>query len=337
MNQELDFLIYREPDGDVKIRATVAGDTLWLTQKAISELFDVGVPAISKHLENIYTEGELTKSATISKMEIVQDEGGRKVKRLVDFYNLDAIISVGYRVNSARATRFRIWATSVLREYVQKGFAMDDERLAQGSTIFGADYFLELLDRVRSIRASERRIWLQLTDIFAEISVDYDKNNPLTKEFYTTVQNKFHYAITGQTAAEIVHSRADSTKDHMGLTVWKHSPEGRILKADVSIAKNYLSEDQIRRLERSVSGFFDYVEDLIEDQRILTMKDFASSIDEFISFRKWKVLDGKGKVSAESARKKAEGEYDIFNVTQKIVSDFDKALQKRNKSTKKNK
>lgn len=328
MNKELDFVIYREPDGDIKIRATIVNDTIWLTQKAMSELFDVGVAAISKHLDNIYEDGELTKATTVSKMEIVQDEGGRQVTRRVDFYNLDAIISVGYRVNSSRATKFRIWATNVLKEYIQKGFVLDDERLKQASSTFGKDYFRELLDRIRSIRASERRIWLQLTDIFAEISVDYDKNSQITKDFYATVQNKFHYAITGQTAAEIIYTNADSARDHMGLTVWKNSPDGRVLKSDVSIAKNYLDESQIRRLERSVSGFFDYVEDLIEDERVLTMEDFAASIDEFISFRKWKILDGKGKISADNARLKAESEYDIFNKTQKIISDFDKELQK---------
>jgi len=328
MNPELDFIIYREPDGDVKVRATIANDTLWLTQKAMSELFAVGVAAISKHLDNIYEDGELSNEATVSKMEIVQAEGGRQIKRLIDFYNLDAIISVGYRVNSARATKFRIWATGVLKEYIQKGFALDDERLKQASTAFGKDYFRELLDRIRSIRASERRIWLQLTDIFAEISVDYDKNSQLTKEFYASVQNKFHYAITGQTAAEIIYDNADSKKDNMGLTVWNKSPDGRILKSDVGVAKNYLDETQIRRLERGVSGFFDYVEDLIEDERVLTMEDFAASIDEFIGFRKWKILDGKGKISADIARLRAESEYDIFNKTQKIISDFDKTLQK---------
>ncbi len=228
MINELDFIVYTEPDGDIKVRATVVDDTIWLTQKAMSELFDVNVPAISKHLDNIYDSGELDRGSTISKMEIVQDEGGRRVKRKIEFYSLDAIISVGYRINSVRATKFRIWATSVLHDYIQKGFVLDDKRLAQATTAFGKDYFRELLERVRSIRASERRIWQQVTDIFAEISEDYDKDSPVTKEFYATVQNKFHYAITGQTAAEIVHSKADRTKDNMGLTTWKNSPSGRI-------------------------------------------------------------------------------------------------------------
>ena len=237
MNSELDFIVYTEPDGDIKVRATITGDTIWLTQEAMSELFGVNVPAISKHLDNIYESGELARDSTISKMETVQEEGGRKVKREIEFYNLDAIISVGYRVNSAQATKFRIWATTVLRDYIQKGFVLDDARLAQGSTAFGKDYFKELLERVRSIRASERRIWQQITDIFAEISEDYDKDSEITKEFYATVQNKFHYAITGNTAAEIVYKSADKTKPNMGLITWKHSPKGRVLKSDTEIAK----------------------------------------------------------------------------------------------------
>jgi hypothetical protein len=335
---EKDFLIYQEPDGDIKVRSTIKDDTIWLAQKAMSELFHVGVPAISKHLDNIYDEGELSKSATISKMEIVQDEGGRKITRQIDFYNLDAIISVGYRVNSARATKFRVWATKVLKEYIQKGFVLDDERLKQGEAVFGKDYFRELLERVRSIRASERRIWQQITDVFAEISVDYDRDSQITKDFYATVQNKFHYAITGQTAAEIVYDKANHQKSHMGLTTWKHSPNGRILKSDVAIAKNYLTEAQIRRLERSVSGYFDYVEDLIESENVFKMADFARSIDDFISFRKWQVLGDKGKIPADQARQKAEIEYREFNKTQKIISDFDrkvKQLASGNKRAKK--
>lgn len=330
MQNELDFIIYREPDGDIKVRATIVDDTLWLTQKAMSELFDVEVNTINYHLSGIYESGELGKDATIRKIRIVQEEGGRKVARAPIFYNLDAIISVGYRVNSARATKFRIWATGVLKDYIQKGFVLDDERLKQTSTAFGKDYFRELLERVRSIRASERRIWLQITDIFAEISIDYDKNSPITKEFYATVQNKFHYAITGQTGAEIVHSKADRSKANMGLTTWKNSPDGRILKSDSEIAKNYLAKADIRRLERGVSGYFDYVEDLIDSENVFTMADFAKSIDNFISFRNWKVLNGKGKISHEQAVRKAHAEYDEFNKVQKIVSDFDKKLQDGN-------
>jgi len=291
-------------------------------------LFGVEVPAISKHLTNIYDEGELQYNSTVSKMEIVQTEAKRQVKRNIDFYNLDAIISVGYRVSSYRAKQFRIWATSILEEYMIKGFVLDDERLRQGMTAFGKDYFRELLERVRSIRASERRIWQQITDIFAECSIDYDKNSPTTREFYAMVQNKFHYAITGQTAAEIIHSKADSKKEKMGLTTWKNAPDGRILKSDVTIAKNYLEEKQIKRLERTVTGYFDYVEDLIEDEHIFTMDDFALSINEFLEFRKFKILPDKGSVSKKQAEDKAVIEYEEFNKSQFIESDFDKEVKK---------
>ena len=323
MANDFRFLMYNSPEEDVSINAVVKDETIWLSQKAMAELFDVEVPAISKHLSNIYEEGELQPDATVSKMEIVQKEGNRQVKRKVDFYNLDAIISVGYRVNSRRATHFRIWATSVLKEYMIKGFVLDDDRLKQGKTAFGKDYFKELLERVRSIRASERRIWQQITDIFAECSIDYDKNDPITHEFYAMVQNKFHYAITGQTAAEIIHSRADHEKDHMGLTTWKNAPEGRILKSDVTVAKNYLDEKQIRQLERTVSGYFDYIEDLIERENTFTMEQFASSINKFLSFREYKILEGKGRISRKAADDKAKAEYDVFNRTQRITSDFD--------------
>lgn len=322
------FLMYRSEDESVSINAVIKDESIWLTQKAMAELFDVGVPAISKHLSNIYEEGELSKESTFSKMEIVQDEGGRRVKRTPEFYNLDAIISVGYRVNSRRATQFRIWATSILKEYMIKGFAMDDERLKQGQTAFGKDYFRELLERVRSIRASERRIWQQITDIFAECSIDYDKDSPVTKDFYAMVQNRFHYAITGQTAAEIVYNSADHTKEHMGLTTWKNAPDGRILKSDVVVAKNYLPADQIRRLERTVSGYFDYIEDLIERENTFTMEQFASSVNAFLEFRQYKILPDKGRISSAQAKEKARAEYDIFNKTQKINSDFDKQLRK---------
>lgn len=325
---DFNFLIYKTAEEDITVNAVIRDETIWLTQKAMAELFGVQAPAISKHLNNIYEEGELLASSTISKMEIVQEEGSRAVKRLVDFYNLDAIISVGYRINSRRATQFRIWATGVLKEYMVKGFAMDDDRLKQGKTAFGKDYFRELLERVRSIRASERRIWQQVTDIFAECSVDYDKDAAITKEFYAMVQNKFHYAITGQTAAEIVYNRADHTKDHMGLTTWKNAPDGRVLKSDVSTAKNYLDAKQIRQLERTVTGYFDYIEDLIERENTFTMEQFAASINEFLSFRRYDILPDKGKISAKQARQKAEAEYQLFNPTQKITSDFDKALKR---------
>ena len=284
MDKELQFLIYNTPEENVSVNAVIKDETIWLTQKAMAELFGVGVPAISKHLANIYAEGELNEISTVSKMEIVQQEGSRDIKRNMEFYNLDAIISVGYRVNSRKATNFRIWATGILKEYMIKGFAMDDERLKQGKTAFGKDYFKELLERVRSIRASERRIWQQITDIFAECSIDYDKDSQTTHDFYAMVQNKFHYAITGQTAAEIIDTKADHTKEHMGLTTWKNSPDGRILKSDVTIAKNYLDEKQIRQLERAVTGYFDYIEDLIERENTFTMTEFAASINEFLAF-----------------------------------------------------
>ena len=291
----------------------------------MAELFDCSTDNISLHLKNIFNEGELQKEAVTEKISATASDG-KNYK--TNFYNLDAIISVGYRINSVRATHFRIWATSVLREYMTKGFALDDDRLKQGKTAFGKDYFKELLERVRSIRASERRIWQQVTDIFAECSIDYDKNAPETHDFYAMVQNKFHYAITGQTAAEIVYGNADHTKEHMGLTTWKNAPEGRILKSDVTVAKNYLDEKQIRQLERTVSGYFDYIEDLIERENTFTMKEFAESIGEFLSFRRYDVLEGKGSISRKTAIKKAESEYDEFNKIQKINSDFDKQIKK---------
>lgn len=328
MNRGFDFLLYNLPNESVSVKAIVKDETIWLTQKAMAELFDVGIPAINKHLSNIYEEGELSKSSTISNLEIVQTEGNRSVRRTPDFYNLDAIISVGYRVNSRRATQFRIWATSVLREYMVKGFALDDDRLKQEKTAFGKDYFRELLERVRSIRASERRIWQQITDIFAECSLDYDRNARITRDFYAMVQNKFHYAITGKTAAELIHDGADRAKENMGLKTWKNAPDGRILKSDVSVAKNYLDEKQIRQLERMVSGYFDYIEDLIERENTFTMEQFAASINEFLTFRKYEILPGKGSVSALTAKERAEKEYDIFNKTQKIDSDFDRQVRR---------
>ena len=331
MNKELQFLIYSTPEENVLVDVVVKDENIWVTQKAMAELFGVKVPAISKHLKNIFEEGELQQESTISKMETVQNEGTRNIKRLVDFYNLDAIISVGYRVDSHKAKKFRIWATQILKEYMQKGFAMDDERLKQGKTFFGKDYFRELLERVRSIRASERRIWQQITDIFAECSLDYDEKSPITHQFYATVQNKFHYAITKQTAAEIVYNNADHTKENMGLTTWKNAPDGRILKSDVTIAKNYLSEKEIRQLERAVTGYFDYIEDLIERENTFNMEQFSASINEFLAFRRYDILPDKGKVSHKEAVAKAHAEYDIFNKTQKIVSDFDLFLQQAEK------
>lgn len=328
MSNEIQFLLYNMPDADGKVQVVIRGETLWCTQKAMAQLFGVGVPAISKHLKNIFTEGELNPDTTISKMETVVNRGIRgEVNELIDFYSLDAIIAVGYRVSSLKATRFRQWATKILNEYIKKGFAMDDERLKQGTAVFGKDYFRELLERVRSIRASERRIWQQITDIYAECSTDYDRNSPTTHDFYAMIQNRFHYAITGQTAAEIIYSKADHTKDHMGLTTWKNAPDGRVLKSDVSIAKNYLQEKEIRQLERAVTGFFDYIEDLIERENTFNMAQFSASVNEFLTFRRYQILPDKGKISAAQAKKKAEEEYDIFNKTQRIDSDFDKEVR----------
>ncbi len=328
MDNNFQFLIYRSALENVSVNAIIKDETIWLTQKSMAELFEVEVPAISKHLANIFAEGELIYEATVSKMEIVQQEGNRSVKRQTTFYNLDAIISVGYRINSKRATNFRIWATSILKEYMIKGFALDDERLKQAKTAFGKDYFRELLERVRSIRASERRIWQQITDIFAECSIDYDKNSQITHDFYAMVQNKFHYAITGQTAAEIIYAKADRTKENMGLNTWKNAPDGRILKSDVTIAKNYLDETQIKRLERAVTGYFDYIEDLIERENTFTMEEFSASINEFLAFRKYDILKNKGMISKKDATEKAENEYIEFNKTQKITSDFDQEIKR---------
>lgn len=329
--REFNFLIYKSEDEEVSIKPIIKGESIWLTQKLMAELFGVNVPAISKHLKNIFEEGELDQNVVVSKMEITTSHGAivdKTQSQQVTLYNLDAIISVGYRVNSSRATHFRIWATKILKEYMIKGFVLDDDRLKQGETAFGKDYFRELLERVRSIRASERRIWQQITDIFAECSIDYDKNSEITHDFYAMIQNKFHYAITGQTAAEIIDTHADRTKPNMGLTTWKNSPDGRILKSDVTVAKNYLDENQIRRLERAVTGFFDYVEDLIENEVTFTMEDFAKSVNEFLNFRRFNILEGKGRISKKDADKKAIAEYTEFNKTQMINSDFDKEVKK---------
>lgn len=324
MSNEIQFLLYNMPDADGKVQVVIKGETLWCTQKAMAQLFGVGVPAISKHLKNIFEEGELVADSVISKMETTAADGKNYT---TTYYSLDAIIAVGYRVSSLKATRFRQWATKILNEYIKKGFAMDDERLKQGNAVFGKDYFRELLERIRSIRTSERRIWQQITDIYAECSTDYDKNSPTTRDFYAMIQNRFHYAITGQTAAEIIYSKADHTKDHMGLTTWKNAPDGRVLKSDVSIAKNYLQEKEIRQLERAVTGFFDYIEDLIERENTFNMSQFSASVNEFLTFRKYQILPDKGKISAAQAKKKAEEEYDIFNKTQRIDSDFDKEVR----------
>lgn len=324
MSNEIQFLLYNMPEAEGKVQVVIKDETLWCTQKAMAQLFGVGVPAISKHLKNIFEEGELSADSVISKMETTATDGKQYT---TSFYSLDSIIAVGYRVSSLKATRFRQWATKILNEYIKKGFAMDDDRLKQGTAVFGKDYFRELLERVRSIRSSERRIWQQITDIYAECSTDYDKNSPTTRDFYAMIQNRFHYAITGQTAAEIIYTKADHTKDNMGLTTWKHAPDGRILKSDVSIAKNYLQDNEIRQLERAVSSYFDYIENQIERHNAFNMEQFAASVNKFLTFNDYKILPDKGKISAAQAKKKAEEEYDIFNKTQRIDSDFDKEVR----------
>lgn len=325
MENEIQFLLYSMPDEQGKIQVIVKDGTIWCTQKAMAQLFGVDRSVITKHLKNIFESGELKQESVCAKNALTAADGKNYQ---TTFYNLDAIISVGYRVNSIRATKFRQWATLVLKEYITKGFALDDERLKQGTAVFGKDYFRELLERVRSIRASERRIWQQITDIYAECSTDYDKSSPTTRDFYAMIQNRFHYAITGMTAAEIIYTQANHTKDHMGLTTWKHAPDGRVLKSDVSIAKNYLQPEQIKRLERAVTGFFDYIEDLIERENTFTMDQFSASVNKFLEFRNYHILPDKGTISTAEAKAKAEQEYDIFNKTQKIDSDFDKEIRK---------
>ena len=328
MSNEIQFLLYTMPEAEGKVQVVIKEETLWCTQKAMAQLFGIDKSGISRHISNIYKTGELQQDTTVAKIATVVNRGIRgEVEELVDFFHLDMIIAVGYRVNSAKATKFRQWATKILSEYIKKGFAMDDDRLKQGTAVFGKDYFRELLERVRSIRTSERRIWQQITDIYAECSTDYDKNSPTTRDFYAMIQNRFHYAITGQTAAEIIYTKADHTKDNMGLTTWKYAPDGRILKSDVSIAKNYLQENEIRQLERAVSSYFDYIENQIERHNAFTMEQFAASVDKFLTFNDYKILPDKGKISAAQAKKKAEEEYDIFNKTQRIDSDFDKEVR----------
>lgn len=316
-------IVYQGADESISTNVLYKDETFWMTQKDMGRLFDVNVPAISKHLKNIFESGELDASAVISKMETTAEDG--KIYQ-TNFYNLDAIIAVGYRVNSKKATQFRIWATGVLREYIVKGFALDDDMLKNGRS-FGQDYFKELLRRVRSIRASERRIYQQITDIFAACAIDYDVKSPITRQFFKTIQNKFHYAITGQTAAEIIHSHADATKEHMGLTTWESGPEGRIYKKDVIVAKNYLSADEIEKLERVISSFFDYIERIIERHETFTMTAFIESVDKFLNFNEYRILTHKGHISMTMAQKKAIGEYTVFNKTQHVISDFDKFVK----------
>ena len=322
---EIQFILYQLPEEEGKVQVVIKDETIWATQKAMAQLFDCSTDNIGLHLKNIFASGELDKDSVTEKISATAADGKNY---LTTFYSLDAVIAVGYRVSSARATKFRIWATKVLNEFIRKGFVLDDNRLKQGEKVFGKDYFRELLERVRSIRASERRIWQQITDIYAECSIDYDKNAPTTHDFYAMIQNRFHYAITGQTAAEIIYTKADHKKANMGLTTWKNAPDGRILKSDVSVAKNYLSEQEIRKLERAVTGFFDYIEDLIENENTFDMSQFSDSVNAFLAFRNYKILKEKGSVSKAEADAKAESEYDIFNKTQPIISDFDKEIKR---------
>ena len=324
-----DFILYTAPDGAVKVDVFFKDETVWLTQKALAELFAVKVPAINKHLKNIFDSGELTREATVSKMEIVRAEGEREVARAVEFYNLDAIIAVGYRVNSYQATQFRIWATKTLREFIIKGFVMDDERLKRGKPVFGKDYFEELLERIREIRASERRFYQKITDIYA-LSVDYSADAPLTKEFFATVQNKLHWAITGQTAAELIYASADATKIYMGLTMWKHAPGGKLLKSDVTVAKNYLSEAHVKELNRIVSAYLDLAENRAKRGILMKMADWVKFLRRFLELSNYPILQDKGKVSALEAKLKAEGEYEVYRQRQdaEYISDFDREIKR---------
>jgi hypothetical protein len=323
-DQTTEFLLYTAPNGAIKVEVLLSNETLWLTQKRMAELFGVGVPAISKHLKNIFESNELVQDLVISILETTAEDGK---KYQTQYYNLDAVISVGYRVNSAQATQFRIWATQLIKEYIIKGFAMDDERLKNGR-YFGKDYFRELLERVRSIRASERRIYQQITDIFAECSIDYDPKSETTRLFYAHIQDKFHYAITGHTAAEIISLKADASKPLMGMSTYKNAPEGRVLKSDATVAKNYLSEDEIKKLERAVSAFFDYIEGIIERRNTFTMESFAECVNKFLAFNEYQILEGYGSVSRKQAEQKAFAEYDKFNKQQHLESDFDREVKR---------
>jgi hypothetical protein len=317
------FLLYQTDNDKVEVKVYLHGETIWLTQQLLAELFDTSKQNISQHLKRIFAEGELEENSVVNKFFTTATDGKNYQTK---YYNLDAIIAVGYRVNSRRATQFRIWATRLLKEFIIKGFILDDDRLKQAQTTFGKDYFHELLDRIRSIRASERRIYQQVTDIFAECTVDYDKNSDATRSFYAFVQNKFHFAITGHTAAEIIYQQANHKSPNMGLQTWKNAPDGRLLSADVTVAKNYLQENEIKRLERTITSFFDYIENVIENRTLITMQSMAQSVDKFISFNEFRVLEDKGSVSKTAADEKAKAEYQIFNKQQKITSDFDKSI-----------
>lgn len=327
------FLFYRGEDGAVKIEVIIEDETVWLPLNRIAELFGTSKQNVSYHLQNIFKEGELDRNATVKEILTVQQEGNREVSRNIEYYNLDAIISVGYRINSAQATRFRIWATKTLKEYMIKGFALDDNRLKQGKTLFGKDYFDELLERIREIRASERRFYQKITDIYAQCSIDYDPNSEITQAFYKTVQNKLHWAITGHTAAELIAKRADAEKPNMGLTTWKRAPKGKILKGDITTAKNYLHENELKSLNRIVSMYLDYAESQAERQNIMTMEDWIEKLDGFLEFNEYEILQDAGKISANVAKKLAEKEYEKFRPVQDraFESDFDKLVEKTKK------
>ena len=326
MSSDNQFLLYTAPNGAVKVDVFLKDETLWLTQKALAELFGVQRPAITKHLRNIFSSGELTEDSVCSILEHTAGDGKTYSAK---YYNLDAIIAVGYRVNSFQATQFRIWATQTLREFIIKGFVMDDERLKQGKRVFGKDYFDELLERIREIRASERRFYQKITDIYA-LSLDYSAAAPLTKEFFATVQNKLHWAITGQTAAELIYSAADATRIYMGLTTWKHAPGGKILKTDVTVAKNYLNEAHVKELNRIVSGYLDLAENRAERGIAMTMVDWVGFLHGFLELSKYPILQDKGKVSALEAKLKAEGEYEVYRQRQDVeyISDFDRDIKR---------
>jgi hypothetical protein len=327
-----DFLLYQNQNAKVTVQVAVGNETVWLTQKSMSELFGVNVPAISKHLANVFETNELQKESTVSILETVQQEGDKSVKRKLEFYNLDAIIAVGYRVNSIQATQFRIWATKTLKEYIIKGFVLDSERLKQGGNLFGKDYFDELLERIREIRASERRFYLKITDIYEQCSIDYNKDAEITRKFFKTVQNKLHFAISGKTAAELIAERANAEKPNMGLQTWKNAPSGKVLKSDISTAKNYLIEKELKELERVVTMYLDFAELQASRQILMKMADWITRLDAFLQFNEYQILKDGGNISHEVAVKLAEGEYDKFRVVQdqNFVSDFDKEIKKIN-------
>ncbi len=332
-NSFTEFLLYTTPDGKVKVEIFLRNENIWLTQAKIAELFGVDRSVIAKHLQNIFAEGELNKEATCAKIAQVQKEGEREVKRNIEFYNLDAIISVGYRANSTQATHFRIWATERLKEYIIKGFTMDDERLKNPNNIFGKDYFEEQLARIRDIRSSERRFYQKITDIYSQCSADYAKDSEITKQFFAIVQNKLHWAISHQTAAEIIALRANSQKQNMGLTTWKNAPHGRIRKTDVAIAKNYLNEEELSGLNRIVSMYLDFAELQANNRKIMVMKDWIAKLDTFLQFTEKEILNNSGKVTSEIAKSIAENEFEKFSILQdqQIESDFDIELRKFDK------